>query len=234
MRQWILIALAASVAYLLWALLWSPIGASVEPFQAPLTVIALPTTIKCPTQQFGTGKQFLCESEEDATALITGPTNKTQTYLGPLDQVCVTDDKESKIYTCKDLNQSPDDPNEYRFQALDNYDTTCNNIVKNFLDISGNLASLNAMKDVVVGSTTGVETARTNLNNLYLNMKCALMTASGRSKTICDAIKSGMDELNKNGALTDATLKQVTDPIQKMIDSRSALKKNVDDFRCEL
>ena len=230
MRQWVKITLLVIVVYIVWTWLGRK---PIESFQASPTVIALPTTIKCPAQQIGTVKQFLCESEEEATKLMTGPTNKAQTYLAPGDQVCVTDDKESGIYSCKDLNLPPES-DDIRFKLVDDYDLTCNNIVKNYLDISSNLVSLMSMKDVISNSTQGIEKAQLNLNTLYMNMKCAGMTQPGRSKTICDAIKSGLDEIKKQGTITEGTLKQVTDPIQKMVDSRASLKGNIDAFRCDL
>jgi hypothetical protein len=233
MRQWVWIGILVIVALAT----WSYITRLNEPFQvatAAPTVIALPTTIKCSAQTFGTVKQYLCESEEDATKIIAGPTDKTRTYLAPGDQVCVTDDPDTGIYTCKDLTQSPDDPEDFRFKLQEDYETTCDNIVKNYLDISSNLVSLNTMKDTISSSTTGLDTTRSNLNTLYMNMKCVGMTGAGRTKTICDAIKAGLDELGSQGTITKGVLDQVTAPLQRMVDSRNSLKGSVDSFRCDL
>ncbi len=234
MRQWVWIGILVIVAWAIWL---QRRGYRSEGFQAATAtpaVIALPTTIKCTAQTFGALKQYLCESEEEATKIIAGPTDKTKTYLGPGDQVCVTDDPDSGIYTCKDLTQSPDDTEDFRFQLQEDYDTTCDNIVKNYLDISSNLVSLNSMKDTISSSTTGLDTTRSNLKTLYMNMKCVGMTGAGRTKTICDAIKAGLDELRTQGTITNSVLEQVTGPLQKMVDSRNSLKGSVDSFRCDL
>jgi hypothetical protein len=235
MDQWLWLAILVIGVYIGW--LWLKRGGG-EGFQAAATatpaVVALPTTIKCAAQTFGAVRQYLCESEEDAEQIIKGPTDKTRTYLGPADQVCVTDDPDSGIYTCKDLTQSPDDPEDFRFKLQEDYETTCDNIVKNYLDISSNLVALNAMKDTISSSTTGLDTTRSNLNTLYMNMKCVGMTATGRPKTICDAIKAGLDEIGSQGRITQGVLEQVTGPLQRMVDSRTSLKGSVDSFRCDL
>jgi hypothetical protein len=234
MYQWLLLAILVIGVYLGW--IW--LRGSAEGFQAAgasaTAVIALPTTIKCAPQTFGAVKQYLCESEEEAEKIMKGPTDTTKTYLGPGDQVCVTDDPDSGVYTCKDLTQSPDDPADFRLKLQEDYDTTCDNIVKNYLDISSNLVALNAMKDTISSSTTGLDTTRVNLNTLYMNMKCVGMTAVGRPKTICDAIKAGLDEIASQGKVTQGVLDQVTGPLQKMVDSRASLKGSVDSFRCDL
>ena len=103
-------------------------------------VVRPPANIGCTSSPYGTAKKWFCTSEESVAALLKDP-SPTTTYVDPNDQVCVSDDPTTNMYFCESGADAKGNTG-----ALDNirtnYNATCRNVKKNYLDLSNNITTL--------------------------------------------------------------------------------------------
>ncbi len=197
--------------------------------------------INCVGRSVGTNnvKQYLCETEADATRLMNGPSDATKAYLGPTDFVCIKSPETNPAqYYCKDLDL-PDDAEDVRYGMMDNYQTACDNLNKTYLDLSNNLTNLVNMKDTVNFTTTSLGNFSKSLSDLKGTLKCSLYTPPPPEPSplavygaVCARIDDVIKTLNDNRTVTNELLGRILEPVTNALNLRDQALKNRTDFRC--
>jgi hypothetical protein len=194
-------------------------------------VVPVPSTIKCKSSAFGAGKKWLCDKQEDAAALLIDP-SPTTSYVDVNDQVCVAEDPTTSMYYCQ---SGADAKNKTGFidKIKIDYKATCDNVKKNYIDLSNNITSLLLIQS---GMTTGKDqlaSARTALNGIYTKLNCANPTST-QVTAICTQIQSGATAIGTDSTDIGTVLANITTPIQAAMTSRDSLLASITNFQCSL
>ena len=194
-------------------------------------IVAAPSSIKCTSSAFGNAKKWLCDTETDAAALLKDP-SPTTSYVDPKDQVCVADDPTTSMYYCQSGADAKENTGFIRL-VKSNYKATCDNVKKNYLDLSNNISSLLLIQS---GMTTGkdkLKEAQTALDSIFTQLKCAT-PASPQVTTICNQIKAGSVAIGTDSTDIASVLSNITTPIQAAMTSRDSLLASITNFQCSL
>jgi hypothetical protein len=194
-------------------------------------IVPAPSTIKCTSSPFGTKKKWLCDKREDAAALLKDP-SPTTSYVDVNDQVCVADDPTTSMYYCQSGADAKNNTGFIDKIRID-YRATCDNVKKNYIDLSNNITSLLLIQS---GMTTGKDqlaSARTALNSIYTKLNCA-NPASAQVTAICTQIQSGANAIGTDSTDIGSVLTNITGPIQTAMTSRDSLLASITNFQCSL
>jgi hypothetical protein len=200
------------------------------------TVVAMPASVsKCIATPYGNYKKWLCDkSSDDCTAtceaakLLKDPTNET-TYVDPNDQVCVSDDPTLKMYYCE-RGEVAKMRGPSAGDARDSYDSTCDNLVKNYTDLSGALNTIATIKEDMLYGKTTIGGARDSLQSVHRNL-CSTVTPANTS--ICSKITAGISSIGGDHDAVNQALNSAIAPIQQALDSRNFLRDQLYKFKCK-
>jgi hypothetical protein len=194
-------------------------------------VVSIPATIKCTSSPFGNKKKWLCDTAEMATALLKNPT-PTTSYIDPEDQICVADDPTTNMYYCESGADAKENTG-FMGKVRMNYKATCDNVKKNYMDLSNNITSLLLIQS---GMTTGrdqLAAAKTSLDSIYTKLNCA-NPASAQVTAICTRIQTGATAIGTDSTDIGTVLANITTPIQAAMTSRDSLLASITNFQCSL
>lgn len=189
------------------------------------------TTIGCTSSQFGNVKKWFCESETAAANLVKDPSTTT-TYVEIKDEVCVTDDPTTKMYFCQSVADIKKNTG-FGDKLRSDYDSTCDSVKKNYLDLSNNITSLLLIQS---GMTTGKDqlaAARTALNNIYSSLFCDT-PSSPKVSGMCTQIKNGATAIGSDSTNIGTVLTNLMPSIQAAVNSRDSLLASISNFQCSL
>jgi hypothetical protein len=199
------------------------------------TIEAIPTSgsgaIKCTFSPYLSKKKWLCESYDDLTALLkgysaTGNTTGT-TYVDPDDTVCMTDDSTTAMYYCQTVY---DAVNLNSNSQQDNFNTTCDRLVKAYYDLSNNLNILSDVNTTAVVAARQVSNMYDTLNSVYTSL-CTSGSRSG-SSSMCTSMNSQLNALRTNMNLGSNISGSISNPINTAARSRDQLIAEMSKFKC--
>ncbi len=189
-------------------------------------IVSPPSSIKCISTKFGAVNKWLCDSQDDANALINGK-SKNIGYANPDDQICVSDDPTTAMYFCQTLTEAL---NESTTSAniQNNYKATCGTLMKTYMDLSNNLMNLNVIRASITDGSTTLEAATTGLNSVYTQLKCTTAPANSQIQTLCTQIQQGMNTISADSTTVKAQLDRFISTITSLLDARSNLHASID------
>ena len=194
-------------------------------------VVAIPSTIKCISTAFGSSKKWLCDTEAAAAALLKDP-SKTTSYVDPNDQVCIADDPTTNMYYCQSGADAKEKTGFLREIKMD-YRATCDNVKKNYFDLSNNLTSLLLIQSGMSTGRDELARAKTALDSIYTQLNCA-NPASAQVTAICTQIQTGSTAIGIDSNDIGSVITNITAPIQAAISSRDSLLASITNFQCSL
>ena len=193
-------------------------------------VVMPPANIGCTSSPYGTAKKWFCTSGENAAALLKDP-SPTTTYVDPTDQVCVSDDPTTNMYFCESGADA-----KGKTGALDNirsnYNATCDNVKKNYLDLSNNITTLLLIQSGMGTGKDKLALTKTTLNDIYTKLNCT--TPSTQISSVCNNIKTAVTTIGTNSTNIGDVLTNITTPIQAAVTAQASLLASMTNFQCSL
>jgi hypothetical protein len=196
--------------------------------QATVQVVPPSSQVKCTKTPYGTSTKWLCNSSADAATLLAPP-SPTTTYVADTDQVCVADDPSTKMYYCVTGAEAKNNSKSIALMRND-FANTCNQIKKNYIDLSNNLTNLIAIQSGVEMGSTKLGTATSNLRSIYTQMGCS--SATGKKLTLCEQIQSVANSVGGNTASVTTLLNTIIPQLQTALGSRDTLLGFKTKFQC--
>lgn len=212
------------------------------PTQADLTALGTLKTgtdvayvTACTAVPVGTIKHWICPpnptngSRNYTAELVDASGNSRVPFVGSDDRVCFTYDVSGGIYYCKDrLSGNPYD--DYTGTLSMDKDTTCVNLQKALIDVSGNIADLNKLRANTTLTWQTLKLARDSLNGMYVTYKCA--TVTGANAPICAIIQSGATSIGGNFTDVDTLYSRTDNPATKLVEIKGTIVAAIQQFRC--
>jgi hypothetical protein len=192
-------------------------------------VVSTPSTITCTSSPFGSAKKWLCNTQKEADALMKDP-SPTTTYVSPEDQVCIADDPTTLMYFCQSGEDAKNNTG-YVDDVRQGYYSTCDNLTKNYTDLSNNVLSLKGIKDGLIQGTAQLGGVKDTLNNIYLKLNCAT-TPTEQNAPICQQIQNGSNTIGSNSTDINNTLLSIIDNIQKAFDLQANTLISLKRYNC--
>jgi hypothetical protein len=222
--------------------------------------ISPPAAIKCTERPYitttisvsGSSKslqasKWLCDKYDDADALFAGPARgstvdtyvgTTQTYVGPNDMVCTTDDPTVGLYYCQSVD---DHANAVSDTQPENYKITCDNLTKAYLDLSNNLTILMEAKTTATTSSAQIAAIEVTLRSV-IEQTCG-STGSGGSRgsrgstgsggSSCTSLWTYLNALNTNIGSGTGGISGILNPIDVAVSSQNSLRAMLTDMKCQ-
>jgi hypothetical protein len=190
-----------------------------------------PATIRCTSSLFGNVTKWFCESETAAANLVKDPSLIT-TYVEMKDEVCVTNDPTTKMYFCQSV---ADIRNNTGFgdKLQSDYYSTCDNVKKNYFDLSNNLTSLILIQSGMGTGRDQLAGAKTALNNIYTSLICD-RPSSPQVSAMCTQIQTGANAIGSDSTSIGTVLTNLMPSIQAAVTSRNSLLASITKFQCSL
>lgn len=202
------------------------------------TVVPMPASVSnCISTPYGKYKKWLCDKSSDiclatceARKLLKDPTDDT-TYVDPNDQICVSDDPTMKMYYC----QTAAEAKLYGAAAdetRNSYDSTCDNLSKNYTDLSGALNTIATIKEDLIYGKTTIGGASDSIQSVYTNLRCHT-TSPSIDTSICDKILEGRRSISDDHGSVDTALQKAIPQIEDALNSRNFLRDQLFKFKCK-
>jgi len=193
------------------------------------------TPINCRKTSHGysgssTVNKWLCDSEEDMTALLAGKkiNDTTTPYVNPNDIVCVADDPTTGMYYCDNLADSSDSTEPLRT----NYSTTCDKLTKGYLDLSNNLTILSSTTSAAISVATQVANIQTTLTNVYKSI--CVVNGVTQNSALCTTLNGQLNTLNANINAGSSTSSSVVKIANAAFASRDTLLAHISTLQCSI
>lgn len=196
-----------------------------------MKIVAAPSSIKCTSSVFGKAKKWLCDTQEAATTLLKDPSSTTS-YVDPNDQVCIADDPTTSMYYCESGAEAKANTGFIKIVRND-YKATCDNVKKNYMDLSNNITSLLLIQSGVSTGRIQLANAKAALDSIHTKFNCAT-PSSLQVAAICQQIKAGSTAINTNSTNIGSILSDITTPIVDAMASRDSLLASIANFQCSL
>lgn len=192
-------------------------------------IVDTPSTIKCTSSPFGSVKKWLCETQEDADALLKDPSAITS-YVSAKDQICVADDPTTLMYFCQTVEDARNDTG-YADNLRNNYYSTCNQLTSNYADLSGSTVSIKNLKEALTQGTAQLSDAKTAITSSYTRLKCDT-APTDQNKLICEKIRTATDTIGSNSIDIQQTLNAIVGDIDRALNLQLSISKNLIAFSC--
>jgi hypothetical protein len=197
---------------------------------------------KCKKQQFtpvkaglAAGSQWLCDDKENAMKLFKGPKDKAKRYLRDGDQVCVMN-IDGKKYSCFEpydgsmpLTYYEADQTPFAAEGIGG--EICGGAGQFIRDLSNSTIGINELSKMIGSVKDTTSNSEKELQALYTNMKCTTQTTGGL-KTMCDSIKTSLDDIRLNGTTIAGLYTKVREPVDKIASSRASVLDLIDKYSC--
>jgi len=193
-------------------------------------VVGPPSTIKCTSSSFGSVKKWLCQTQEDADALLKDPSAITS-YVSPKDQICVADDPTTLMYFCQSVEDAQNDSG-YGDDVRDNYYSTCDQLRQNYTKLSSSMTSLKNIMDGLTEGTAKLSDVHSNLTTTYKKLNCDT-TPKDENKLICQQLQNATGAIGSNSTDIEKTLSAIVGDIQKAFNVQESVLKNKMAFNCK-
>jgi hypothetical protein len=203
---------------------------NVEGCKTSIKVVPVPRSIQCVSSAFGSKKKWVCNTPDEAEALLKDPSDIT-TYVDPDDQVCVSDDSDTGMFYCQSGAEAKANSGVIN-TIRNNHAKTCANIKKSYIDLSDNLTSLLLIQSGMSNGNTQLTTAKTALDAIYTQLNCA-SPPNAQITTLCNAIRYGSTEISTDSTNISSVLSNITPSIQSAINTRNTLSSSMQNYNCD-
>lgn len=181
------------------------------------------------------GTQWLCEDKENAMKLFKGPKDKAKRYLRDGDQVC-TMTMDGKKYSCFEpydgaMPLAYYEADQTPFAAEGIGGEICGGAAQFLRDLSNSAVGINELGKMISQVDDTTSTSEKELQALYTNMKCATQTTGGL-KTMCESIKTSLDDIRREGGTIQALYTKVRGPVDKIASSRATVQDLIAKYSC--
>ena len=193
-------------------------------------VVEAPSTIKCTSSPFGSVKKWLCQTQEDQDALLKNPSVITS-YVSAKDQICLADDPTTLMYFCQTVEDVQNNTG-YGYNLRDNYYSTCDQLTKNYTDLSGSMLSIKNIMNGLTEGTLKLSEAKTTLTSIYNKLKCDT-TPTDQNKLICQQLQNAANAIGSNSTDIQNTLNSIIVNIAQTFNVQESLLKNLISFNCK-
>jgi len=184
-------------------------------------------------QGSATVNKWLCDSQDDLNNLLAGPlggssSGNKQIYVNKNDIVCVADDPTTNMYYCQSVAdataQKPD-------TERDDLSATCDALLGAYLDLSNNIAILSSAQ----ANATNAASQSRAISNTLQTLFSSVCPANNRSPNpnYCAGLSKSISDLNANISAGSSSINAVLSPVNVAIQSRDALKIQLDFFKCK-
>lgn len=178
-------------------------------------------------------KKWLCESYDDLNALLAGNMSSggsaSVIYVDQDDLVCVTDDPTTAMYYCQTV---PEAVNSATDTKRDDFNSTCDQLVKAYYDLSNNL-------DILSGANKTATTASAQMRALYntlqtvSNTLCPTSTGSkGSSGIDCAAMRAKLLALQTNMNVGSSISGSINNPMNTAAQYQNTLITQMNRYHC--
>ncbi len=176
--------------------------------------------------------KWLCDSQEDLTAILAGhlPNSGTTFYVNENDVVCMADDASTGMYFCQSVNEAV---NQVQGTERENNTTVCNNLTSAYYDLSNNLDILSSTSVNAKNASFQMISIQATLQNVYKYLcPSGSGSGSGSSSTMCRNLSSQLNALSVNINAGSGATASVLTPIQIALSSRDTLVAQMSKFQC--
>jgi len=179
----------------------------------------------CKSSNYGSYKRWLCDSQSDLNRLLKDPSSTT-TYVNDNDQVCVTSSPTTMMYYCQTVAETNSGG-----AVLDDIQnvagTTCSNLMKNYIDLSGSIVNLNLIQSGMNDGSISLAAVKDKLTAVYNNLKCNTTTSE-----LCKSVQTSIANIGGNVTTINSTKSAIAVPIAQAIQARQELLASIQKFQC--
>jgi hypothetical protein len=179
----------------------------------------------CKSSNYGSYKRWLCDSESDLNKLLKDPSSTT-TYVNDNDQVCITSSPTTMMYYCQtvaETNSGGEVLNDIQNVA----GTTCSNLIKNYIDLSGSIVNLNLIQSGMNDGSISLAGVKDKLTAVYNNLKCNTTTSD-----LCKSVQTSIGNIGGNVTTINSTKSAIAAPIAQAVQARQDLLASIQKFQC--
>ena len=105
--------------------------------------------------------------------------------------------------------------------------TTCSNLLKNYIDLSGSIVSLQLIRSGMDDGSVSLAMVKDKLNDVYNNLKCNTTTSD-----LCTSIKDSISNIRGNMRTIISTNMAISGPISQAVQARQDLLASIQKFQC--
>jgi hypothetical protein len=179
----------------------------------------------CKSSNYGSYKRWLCDSQSDLNTLLRDPSTTT-TYVNDNDQVCITSSPTTMMYYCQTVAESNSGG-----EALDNIQTvagtTCSNLLKNYIDLSGSIVNLKLIQSGMNDGSISLAAVKDKLTAVYNKLQCNTSTSD-----LCKSVQTSIGNIGGNVTTINSTNSAITGPIAQAVQARQDLLASIQKFQC--
>lgn len=179
----------------------------------------------CKSSNYGSYKRWLCDSQSDLNTLLRDP-SPTTTYVNDNDQVCITSSPTTMMYYCQTVAESNSGG-----EALDNIQTvagtTCSNLLKNYIDLSGSIVNLKLIQSGMNDGSISLAAVKDKLTAVYNKLQCNTSTSD-----LCKSVQTSIGNIGGNVTTINSTNSAITGPIAQAVQARQDLLASIQKFQC--
>jgi hypothetical protein len=179
----------------------------------------------CKSSNYGSYKRWLCDSESDLNKLLKDPSSTT-TYVNDNDQVCITSSPTTMMYYCQtvaETNSGGEVLNDIQNVA----GTTCSNLIKNYIDLSGSIVSLNLIQSGMNDGSISLAGVKDKLTAVYNKLQCNTTTSD-----LCKSVQTSIGNIGGNVTTINSTKSAIAAPILQAVQARQDLLASIQKFQC--
>jgi hypothetical protein len=179
----------------------------------------------CKSSNYGKYKRWLCDSQSDLNTLLKDPSTTT-TYVNDNDQVCITSSPTTMMYYCQTVAET-NSGGAVLDDIQDVAGATCTNLLKNYIDLSGSIASLQLIRSGMDDGSVSLSTAKDKLTAVYNNLQCNTSTSD-----LCKSVQTSIGKIGGNVTTINSTKSAIAGPIGVAVQARQELLASIQKFQC--
>jgi hypothetical protein len=179
----------------------------------------------CRSSNYGNYKRWLCDSQSDLNKLLKDPSSTT-TYVNDNDQVCITSSPTTMMYYCQTVAET-NSGGEVLDDIQNVAGTTCSNLLKNYMDLSGSIVSLTLIQSGMNDGSISLVAAKDKLTAVYNNLQCNTTTSD-----LCTSIQTSVGKIGGNVTTINSTNSAISGPITQAVQARQDLLASIQKFQC--
>ena len=179
----------------------------------------------CKPSNYGNYKRWLCDSQSDLNKLLKDPSSTT-TYVNDNDQVCITSSPTTMMYYCQTVAET-NSGGAVLDDIQDVAGATCSNLIKNYIDLSGSIVSLQLIRSGMDDGSVSLAMAKDKLNDVYNHLNCNTTTSD-----LCTSIKDSISNIRGDMRTIISTNMAISGPISQAVQARQDLLASIQKFQC--
>ena len=179
----------------------------------------------CRSSNYGNYKRWLCDTQIDLDKLLKDPSSTT-TYVNDNDQVCITSSPTTMMYYCQTVAET-NSGGDVLDDIQDVAGTTCSNLLKNYIDLSGSIVSLKLIQSGMNDGSISLVTAKDKLTAVYNKLQCNTNTTD-----LCTSIQTSVGKIGGNVTAINSTNSAISGPITQAVQARQDLLASIQKFQC--